>query len=292
MACHDPNYALQLPSGVVRLVKRDPNALRRGALETGATALLLPCGSCLGCMQSRAREWAYRCSLELKDHDKACFITLTYDELHLPPTLSKRHLQLFWKRLRRGLAARSVRYFSCGEYGERLGRPHYHAIVFGLSVDDRSTLEQAWYDGRDRPIGFVDVRPVTARRIAYTAGYVAKKVGFKAQRTLRVDPETGEEYMYEPPFILMSRQPGIGKRRAELSPSSWRDSAVYDGSPIPVPRLFHSIWKDQATDAQKLKLAEDKTKLPTPDLSIEALSAAKLISNARQRLSASKRNQL
>ena len=292
MACTDPNYALQLPSGIVRLVPRSIEELRRGELETGATALLLPCGSCLGCRKSRAREWAYRCSLELQQHREATFLTLTYDELHVPPTLSKRHLQLFWKRLRRDWPAKSIRYFSCGEYGTKTARPHYHAIVFGIDPDRVGFFIDAWRDGRDQPMGFVDARPVNPARIAYTAGYVSKKIGWRESRDLRVDPSTGEEYKYQPPFILMSRRPGLGKAAALQHPNSFRLQAIYDGSPIPVPRFLHSHWVSQASDAQKLKLKEDKLLLPTTDISSRALRASALIHASQQSLAAAKRTKL
>lgn len=77
---------------------------------------------------------------ESQSHDFSCFVTLTYDDEHMPygGDLHYRHFQLFLKKLRKRLG-RPVRYFMCGEYGDRLGRPHYHAILIGVEVADGHT---------------------------------------------------------------------------------------------------------------------------------------------------------
>ena len=130
----------------------------------------VPCGQCHGCRLERSRQWALRCVHEAQLHDQSSFITLTYDDEHLPEgaTLVKRDFQLFMKRLRKALHPIKIRYFMCGEYGENafqgtfsqdkrrratqekhlqqykisaLGRPHYHAIIFGYDFPDREYLE-------------------------------------------------------------------------------------------------------------------------------------------------------
>ena len=129
--------------------------------------MVVACGQCLGCRLDRSRMWAMRVVHEAAMHESSCFITLTYrdpvectDEQlangwHIPAdwSLHKDHLQKFWKRLRK--AGFRVRYFGCGEYGDvckhglsttndgerphcpncNLGRPHYHACVFGFMPD-------------------------------------------------------------------------------------------------------------------------------------------------------------
>lgn len=46
----------------------------------------LPCGKCIGCRLDYSREWAVRCTLEMQDHpkDTCWFLTLTYDDEHVP----------------------------------------------------------------------------------------------------------------------------------------------------------------------------------------------------------------
>ena len=87
------------------------------------TYIDIPCGKCVGCLLDRSRDWATRCMLEAKDHEHNCFITLTYNDDHLPDkremindltgeisespfrTLQKRDFQLFMKRLRKQLCS-------------------------------------------------------------------------------------------------------------------------------------------------------------------------------------------
>ena len=83
----------------------------------------IPCGQCIGCRLERSRQWAMRCVHEASLHEQNSFITLTYDNDHLPVggSLNVEDMQKFWKRLRDHLFQRGysgkLRYFQCGEYG-------------------------------------------------------------------------------------------------------------------------------------------------------------------------------
>lgn len=213
----------------------------------------LPCGQCLGCREAKAKAWALRCTLELKEHKIAAFTTLTYDEKHVPVTLEKRHLQLWLKRLRKRSKTNGIRFFACGEYGDKTKRPHYHAIVFGKSQHDAEVIQKAW------PHGHAYTVDATPASINYVAGYTAKKYG-EAQRAKeeRVDPDTGEVYTYQPPFIQMSRRPGIGGIARAKYLQSWRTCAVLNGQKQPVPRYLNDAWKQQATPQQLEKLENEK----------------------------------
>lgn len=46
------------------------------------------------------------------------------------------HLQKFFKRLRKKFGE-GIRYFACGEYGSKNGRPHYHALLFNFDFTDK-----------------------------------------------------------------------------------------------------------------------------------------------------------
>ena len=106
--------------------------------------LEVPCGKCIGCRIAKRKEWSLRMLHELTYHPQSSFVTLTYDDYHLPPccSLKKRHLQLFLKRLRKNLGERRIKYFACGEYGGQTMRPHYHAILFGsgLTREDKNRV--------------------------------------------------------------------------------------------------------------------------------------------------------
>ena len=93
----------------------------------------VPCGQCIGCRLERSRQWAVRCMHEASLYENNCFITLTYNEDHIPSdgSLKKDHFQKFMKRLRKKFGA-GIRFFHCGEYGAELSRPHYHAILFNF----------------------------------------------------------------------------------------------------------------------------------------------------------------
>lgn len=181
------------------------------------TAVVVPCGQCLGCRLDKANDWAIRCVHEAKLHLHNCFITLTYNDDCLPAdhSLHRDHLQLFFKRLRRYLDYHDhskIRFLYCGEYGSLNSRPHYHILCFGWFPDDvrkissltsgynlfRSpTLEKLW------PYGFNTVGAVTFESARYVAKYSLKK-------------QTGKNsIMYSslgivPEFVGCSLKPGIG----------------------------------------------------------------------------------
>lgn len=150
--------------------------------------LTVPCGRCRMCKVRRADEWALRCVHELSDGVPAVFATLTFDDAHLPSdgSLSKRTLQLFLKRLRKGMEPRKVRYLACGEYGSRERRPHYHAVLFGVSLEDhelelvsRWSVEKGWkcFGGPVKdawPFGFVVLGTVTHQSARYVMEYLHK----------------------------------------------------------------------------------------------------------------------
>lgn len=157
----------------------------------------------------------------------AAFVTLTYSDDTLAysemgyPTLCKRDLQLFLKRLRKSLG-RKFRYYACGEYGENTERPHYHLALFGLSpVVDADRISRSWFFTPDTPFGIVHIGEVTNESAQYVAGYVTKKIthispALRKQR--RIERTAYGHYktkLYDekgrlPEFSIMSLKPGIG----------------------------------------------------------------------------------
>lgn len=158
----------------------------------------LPCGRCLSCRINRGQAWSARLSRELPYWNDARFITLTYDDDHLPPgnTLVKRDIQLFNKRLRKDIEERRIKYYVVGEYGERFGRAHYHGIYFGLSADDYDVIKNAWNKG------IIDLGTVTEYSINYVTAYITKKLWGDVGKEVYKDKE--------PPFSMMSK--GLGER--------------------------------------------------------------------------------
>ena len=170
--------------------------------------VFVPCRKCVECVQVYSNNWAVRCMLEAKSHSENCFITLTYDEQHVPESVSVREMQLFLKRLRKALGKKKIRYFCCGEYGEKSGRPHYHLILFGVSFSaDRQYLKQ---DRRGNVIftsptlsrlwknGFHSIGDLTFDSAKYCAKYMQK---FNVNEKRKS-------------FTIQSRKPAIGYQYA------------------------------------------------------------------------------
>ena len=229
-------------------------------------AMEVACGQCLGCRLDRSRTWGFRIVHEASLHDENCFITLTYDPEHLPRdgSLNKKHFQDFMKRLRKRFAPRKIRYYHCGEYGEELQRPHYHACIFGLDFEDKELLTK--YDDYELytsdvlsetwGLGFVTVGQLTLESAMYCARYVLKKVnGHNADdHYLRCD-EYGVAYWLQPEYTTMSRRPGIGKEWYEKYKS---DLFPSDEVPVPghgvfpkVPRYYEEILKGEDPESHE-----------------------------------------
>lgn len=178
---------------------------RKGVMEFG-------CGQCMPCRINKQRTWVARLQLELATCPVSCFVTLTYNEEHVPKdgSISKRHVQLFLKRLREKLAPRKVRFFIVGEYGERTWRPHYHAILYGVSIAESELVASAW--GK----GFAHVGTAEPASMSYVSGYVTKKMTKKTDKRLQ-----GRH----PEFCLMSLRPGIGRDSIQNLATAYRTAA-------------------------------------------------------------------
>lgn len=210
-------------------------------------------------------------------HDVSCFVTLTYDNDHVPKngSLSKREWQLFAKRLRRECGP--FRFFACGEYGGLNRRPHYHALIFGIDfradaiwlksdLYTSPTLEERWGQGH------VSIGTVSAKSAAYVASYSVKKQKEQAdpERLMRYDSTTGEYWYVEPEFVLMSRRPGLGaswiaRYKSDVYPS---DQVVVEGFSNRPPRYYDSRLPEAELEelkGKRARLAQDRGVDRTPE---------------------------
>lgn len=254
---------------------------------------LLPCGKCIGCLMKRSQEWSIRMMHELEDHERACFITLTYNDENVPVhmyvdengeikeslSLEKPDFQKFMKRLRKHYSDKRIRFFACGEYGSKTFRPHYHAIIYGVDfsedryiwkldsgfVNYRSpTLEKIW------PSGNSLIADVNMNTCAYVSRYCTKKkYGLQNiyYQSLNIEPE----------FNLMSRRPGIGANwlglhKDEIYPEGHIYLANNKGGHIYAPPKYYDklfeiedpesmekikrLRKEKADVAMKMKLKD------------------------------------
>lgn len=134
------------------------------------------------------------------------FITLTYDDKHVPVEFteddmlvglkaSKRDVQLFMKLVRRHHTEQlgKVRYFCVSEYGSLTNRPHYHMILFTEKKCTKDymlleVLHKRWRNGY-----ILDAQYLRGPAgLRYVCKYIGKSFG---------DTRT---------FRLMSRMPGLG----------------------------------------------------------------------------------
>lgn len=195
----------------------------------------VPCGRCVACKIARVAEWSMRLEHELQYHEHASFVTLTYDDQHIPAgnSLVKRDLQLFFKRLRKEISV-PIKYYACGEYGDKTARPHYHFILFGYDFPDKQSFGKYWISEQLKSLwldGFSTIATVTPESIRYVCGYLHKKMyGDDYVRKLY-----GERVQ---PFNLMSK--GLGLRYAQDQEASIRRnlSVKVRGKDLPIPRYY------------------------------------------------------
>lgn len=215
-------------------------------------SMLVPCQKCMACRIQKTSEWAIRLMLELPTWNyEASFITLTYDDEHLPHDLSLKSDDLckFWKRLRKDYS-KPIKYYACGEYGDSElkywspgalkphGRPHYHAIVFGFGYNEenRRIIKDNWrlcseerFDysrSKKQEQGFA---PVTPDDIRYTTGYIQKKLSGDMAK---------EQYGTAiAPFSRSSR--GLGLQYALEHQEELNERKLkFEGRNITIPRYF------------------------------------------------------
>lgn len=215
--------------------------------------LILPCGQCVGCRLKRAQTWALRCVHESKMHAENCFITLTYNDANLPEDGSLRHsdfqkfMKRFKERVRYSGDRRKIRFYMCGEYGEKFGRPHYHACIFNYDFPDKKykrvnalgdkiyssdMLDDLWNMADP---GVCEIGSVSIQSAGYVARYIMKKI-------------TGDDAVayyggLEPEYNEMSK--GIGKawfdkNYKDVYPS---DFIIHDGRRFPAPRYYDGLYE-------------------------------------------------
>lgn len=277
-------------------------------------SIVVPCDRCIKCRLRRSVAWAIRLQHEAQMHDRSSFLTLTYDDEHLPygGTLVKRHHQDFIrslrKRVRREYGGKKIRFFVCGEYGGQFGRPHLHVIIFGFDFPDRKLftssggkpLYESELLAKCWPHGQATIGRVSADSCSYVSGYVVKKLN--GDMAEEVDPvtglrpyesfveETGEIVRRIPEYANMSLKPGIGatwfeRFNADVYP---HDSVVRKGKEISPPKFYDRLLERESEARYADVLARRKSfALEHKDfleLSPQRLKAAEINAVARQEL--------
>lgn len=176
---------------------------------------VVPCGRCNACLVRARQEWSLRLREEQKVSKDAWFVTLTYDNDHLPiteyvepdtgacfyhGTVCKDDVQKFNKRFRKLLATKyncKTRFYLISEYGPDTLRPHYHGIYFLDAILDQDSMHSALCSAWSFCVPErITVDVVTEERINYVTEYCLTRKGIP-------------DYL-EPNFRLMSNRPGLG----------------------------------------------------------------------------------
>lgn len=235
MPCVSPIKGYRGPDGVVRFSHVGAHVDRHTEV---------PCGQCVECRLSRSRDWATRCVHEASLHDASCFVTLTYADAFLPSdgSLALRDWTLFRKRVRESIGP--FRFLHCGEYGSLFGRPHYHAVLFGVdfrSASCKRSVEDIWEKGR------CHVGSASWNSAAYVARYCVKRLPRRPGLDVAGVPDgTGSEGGRRPAYASMSRRPAIGLRWIQRY---WKevyrhDSVVVEGREVRPPK-YYDRWMDE-----------------------------------------------
>lgn len=271
MSCYHPLYKFkagydQEGKPILHWVRSSNYEVKDLVRLFGEDLVPIPCGKCIGCQLDYSKQWATRCILEASQYERNCFVTLTYDDAHLPKDghVHKSVFSSFMKRLRRKYPDTMIRFFACGEYGsdDNTSRPHYHAILFNFDFDDKipisktlcrsKALEEVW------TYGISSVGACSFASCGYVARYCMKK-------------RSGES-KFKDEFVLMSRMPGIGKnyyldKKQLLFLSDYVYGDFGNGKfKAPIPRFFKKCAEKDGVDlsdhtSRKIKAANYRTKL-------------------------------
>jgi hypothetical protein len=210
--------------------------------------VLVPCGKCVECKKRKIASWIFRLLQEDKASKTSHFVTLTYDTDNVPltnsglPTLDIRDVQLFMKRLRKRQKPK-IRYYCCGEYGDKNMRPHYHLIMF--DVMDFEDIHKSW----DK--GISHIGSVSGASAGYTVKYMSKEK--------KIPMFEGDDRVKE--MSLMSK--GLGKsyltdeikkyHRDDLS----RTYCHSDGKKIAMPKYYRDKIYNEEEKREIARLAQE-----------------------------------
>ena len=267
MPCYHPLVAARKAEGGVAVLR----AKKHCPLDVGE--FVVPCGQCIGCRNDKAKQWAVRClheaNMAREDGYESSFLTLTYADHNLPedgsldPNDHKEFVNKLKCRLHRR-ENRGIRYYMCGEYGEKLGRPHFHYLIFGYGFPDKRKHRvhkgQQYYISEELqklwPYGHSLVGHVTVESAGYTARYVMKKQTGQAAVQHYVNDDG---VVLHPEFSRMSLKPGIGASWfAKYGESDVYDSGdfiVIKGRRYSTPRYYDKLL--ERLDVEKLAEVKD-----------------------------------
>lgn len=216
---------------------------------------LIACGKCFGCSLDKSSDWALRAQHEARYFDRKSFLTLTFNDEHLPesPEAARREINLFQKRFRKHYGA-GHRFFGAMELGERNKRIHAHLLVYGedfradaFPVPGGSYEHALWSNPvlqRLWPFGFSSVGELNEKTAAYVAGYVCAKAT-RPRLVSVVHPVTGEvrqwPTLYRP---FYPSRPALGIRFFDdFAEDVWSGLRARGGARLRTPAAYSKRMK-------------------------------------------------
>jgi len=232
------------------------------------------CRKCLSCQITKRQEWAMRCVFEAREHKENSFLTLTFSPENLPiHGVETRDLQLFMKRLRKEIYPIKVKYVACGEYGEKLSRPHYHLLLFGYGFPDKKffkrtrkgeliyrseMLEKLW------PFGHSSIGELNHKTASYVAGYVHKKFNAKFEDEIQhYANDTGTIQNKE--FIVCSKGIGLGYFEKYQKQLYNHDYIIYEGRKFPLFEYYNRKFDNSKEFDYNLLQVSRRAFVKSPD---------------------------
>jgi hypothetical protein len=318
MACTKPKLAFK--NGITENGKQKLT-FKKDRRFTKEQEQLIPCGKCLSCKLSYAKEWALRIYHEASLREHNSFVTLTYNDDNLPgdKSVDRSEVVNFIKRLRKHLTKTygtkivgytekgkekrkpnvEIQTFYCGEYGDKKSRPHYHIIILGYDFPDKEYLKTSqsghvlWESPTLNKLwkkGFSNIGEVTFESAGYVARYCLKKTKEKKEYVFvdGYDEETGEILQInerKPEFIGMSK--GIGKTWHKLFKGDTdKDYLETNGFKHKIPRYYDKLREKENPDSleQIKKEREEKAKANEHEQTKKRLYSKDLVKQAQNKM--------
>lgn len=215
------------------------------------------CGKCRACRLAKANNKMIVSVFAAAEYQKkGQFLTLTYDDEHLPHGLQIEHFQSFMKKLRELDGTPDVKMFYAGEYGSKTHREHWHVLFYNHRYDIED-VKKAWSEPRKRgrkkagevdpyiPLGFVYDGTLTPKSMKYVSGYIDKK-GY--------EPDSGKR----PPFGRSSVNLPDGLTAQEKVRMCETGKIQYNGRTFSVPpiwrRRYRRLWNHYRFKDKRLSL--------------------------------------
>lgn len=152
-----------------------------------------------------------------------------------------------------------------------LGRPHFHAAIFGHEFDDLEIYKTWTSKGKTYKLytsekankiwkkGYVVIGELTIQSAAYIARYTTKKLTgeLSEDHYRKVNITTGESYDIKPEYVQASRRPGLGNKWWQnFKSDTFKDRIHIQGEQYKVPKYYDRLLED--LDPYEIEVIKEK----------------------------------